>query len=103
MALIHNPQALFLDEPFEGIDPVSSRTIQELLESIATRGVAVFLTSHILSIVDKLANQIVMIRGGRIVWNSSTETPSRPLEEIYFELVETPPAEELPWLGSARS
>lgn len=103
MALIHNPRVIFLDEPFEGIDPVSSRTIQELLESIARRGVAVFLTSHILSIVDKLASEIVMIRGGRIVWKSTDEAPSRPLEEIYFELVETPPVEELPWLGSRRS
>lgn len=99
MALIHNPRVLFLDEPFEGIDPVSSRTIQELLESMASRGVAVFLTSHILSIVDKLATEIGMIRGGRMVWNSSAAEPNRPLEEIYFELVETPPAEELPWLG----
>jgi ABC-2 type transport system ATP-binding protein len=103
MALIHNPRVVFLDEPFEGIDPVSARSIQELLESIAKRGVTVFLTSHILSIVDQLANEIVMIRGGKIVWNSTAQTASRPLEEIYFELVETPPAEELPWLGCSPS
>jgi ABC-2 type transport system ATP-binding protein len=103
MALLHNPRVVLLDEPFEGIDPVSARTIQDLLTSMAQRGVVVFLTSHILSIVDQLANEIVMIRGGRIVWSSAKGSPARPLEEIYFELVETPPAEELPWLGSRPS
>jgi ABC-2 type transport system ATP-binding protein len=103
MALIHNPRVVFLDEPFEGIDPVSTRMIQDLLESIARRGVAVFLTSHILSIVDKLAGEIAMIRGGKIVWTSSAGSSDRTLEEIYFELVATPPAEELLWLGSRPS
>jgi ABC-2 type transport system ATP-binding protein len=103
MALIHNPRVLFLDEPFEGIDPVSARTIYELLSAIAKRGVLVFLTSHILSIVDKLATEIVMIRGGKIVWSSVSQPATRPLEEIYFDLVETPPAEDLPWLGSPQS
>ncbi len=103
MALIHNPRVVFLDEPFEGIDPVSSRAIQEMLETVAKRGVTVFLTSHILSIVDQLASEILMIRGGRIVWKSSEEVASRPLEQVYFDLVEAPPAEELPWLGSSAS
>jgi ABC-2 type transport system ATP-binding protein len=103
MALLHNPRVLFLDEPFEGIDPVSAKTIHELLTAIANRGVLVFLTSHILSIVDKLATEILMIRGGKIVWSSTSQADPRPLEEIYFELVEAPPAEDLPWLGSSRS
>ncbi len=103
MALLHNPRVLFLDEPFEGIDPVSAKTIHELLSAIANRGVLVFLTSHILSIVDKLATEILMIRGGKIVWSSAAQAPTRPLEEIYFELVEAPPAEDLPWLGSPQS
>jgi ABC-2 type transport system ATP-binding protein len=103
MALLHNPRVVFLDEPFEGIDPVSARTIQDLLTSMAKRGVVIFLTSHILSIVDQLASEMVLIRGGRIVWTSATGTPGRSLEEVYFELVETPAAEELPWLGSRQS
>jgi ABC-2 type transport system ATP-binding protein len=103
MALLHNPRVLFLDEPFEGIDPVSSKAIHDLLTSISQRGITVFLTSHILSIVDRLATNIMMIRGGRIVWTSASPGASRPLEDIYFELVEAPPSENLPWLQSAQS
>ncbi len=100
MALLHNPRVLFLDEPFEGIDPVSSKTIDSLLRSAAARGIAVLLTSHILSIVERLADPIVMIRGGKMVWNSSTDPRTRPLEEIYFELVEHAPPPALAWLGA---
>jgi ABC-2 type transport system ATP-binding protein len=103
MALLHNPRVLFLDEPFEGIDPVTGKSIRDLLAAIAARGVTVFLTSHILSIVDRLAQQIVMIRAGRIVLNSAIAELSQPLEELYFDLVEPPRTEDLPWLGSAQS
>jgi ABC-2 type transport system ATP-binding protein len=101
MALLHNPRVLFLDEPFEGIDPVSARVIHDLLKTVASRGTTVFFTSHILSIVDRLATEIVMIRAGKIVWSSRTHTDARPLEEIYFDLVDAPPAEDLPWLGQS--
>jgi ABC-2 type transport system ATP-binding protein len=103
MALIHNPPVLFLDEPFEAIDPLTSRTISELLSKIAKRGTTVFLTSHILSTIERMATQFVAIRHGRIAWNSTAAELSRPLEEIYFDLIERPPAEELEWLGCARS
>ncbi|HEX4231942.1 MAG TPA: ABC transporter ATP-binding protein [Bryobacteraceae bacterium] len=103
MALLHNPRVLFLDEPFEGIDPVSAKAIHDLLTSISQRGITVFLTSHILSIVDRLATNIMMIRAGRIVWTSASPGASRPLEDIYFDLVEAPPSEDLPWLRSTQS
>lgn len=103
MALLHNPKALFLDEPFEGIDPVTSKTLRELMLTLTSRGVTVFLTSHILSIVERLASQIVMIRDGRVVWNSRPDELPKSLEDVYFDLVETPIVEELPWLGSSPS
>ncbi len=53
-ALIHDPQLLFLDEPFEGIDVIASRQIRELLSSLLECGVTIFLTSHVLEIVEKL-------------------------------------------------
>jgi ABC-2 type transport system ATP-binding protein len=93
---------LFLDEPFEGIDPVASKTLRELMVTLTTRGITVFLTSHILSIVERLASQIVMIRDGHVVWDSRPDELPKSLEDVYFDLVETPIAEELPWLGSSR-
>lgn len=103
MALIPNPKVLFLDEPFEGIDPVSSKAMGDLLAAGAARGITVLLTSHILPVVERLAQQIIMIRGGEMVWNSSAGELPRPLEELYFELVESPVREDLEWLGSGRS
>jgi energy-coupling factor transporter ATP-binding protein EcfA2 len=64
MALLHNPRVLLLDEPFEGIDPVSSVTIRDLLIAVAGRGIAVFLTSHALAMIPQLATEVMMIRGG---------------------------------------
>jgi ABC-2 type transport system ATP-binding protein len=103
MALLHNPRVLFLDEPFEGIDPVTSKTIGDLLARLAGRGVTVFFTSHILSIVERMATHYILIRQGKIVWNSTAAELPASLEEMYFEMVETPRTEELPWLGSSRS
>ena len=64
MALLPNPEVLFLDEPFEAIDPVTAKIMRDLLQSVSRHGVTVFLTSHILSMVERIAHQIVMIRKG---------------------------------------
>jgi ABC-2 type transport system ATP-binding protein len=98
-ALLPNPRALFLDEPFEGIDPVTSEAIRVQLRAVAQRGITVLLTSHILSMVDRIADQIVMIRQGKIVWNSPIGDLPRGVEELYFELVESAATEDLAWLG----
>src|SRR5205085_9655524 len=103
MALLPNPQGLFLDEPFEAIDPVTAKIMRELLQSIARHGVTVCLTSHILSTVERVAHQVVMIRKGSMVWNSSVADLPQALEDHYFDLVETPVVEELEWLGPLRS
>ena len=103
MALLPNPQILFLDEPFEAIDPVTSKIMRDLLLTCARRGVTVFLTSHILSVVEHIATQIVMIRKGSIVWDSPADKLPQSLEQHYFDLVESPAVEDLEWLGSSRS
>jgi ABC-2 type transport system ATP-binding protein len=103
MALLPNPEALFLDEPFEAIDPVTSVVMRQVLTSAASRGVTVFLTSHILPAVDRIAGQFAIIRGGKLVWNSSAQQLPRPIEELYFDLAESPQTEELEWLGSSPS
>ena len=103
MALLPAPEVLFLDEPFEAIDPVTSKVMRDLLQSIAARGVTVFFTSHVLSAVEQIATQLIMIRKGNIVWDSPVADVPVPLEQHYFDLVETPVPEEIEWLGSPRS
>ena len=103
MALLPNPRVLFLDEPFEAVDPVTSKMMRDLLQTLARRGVTVFLTSHILSVAEEIATQVVMIRKGKIVWNSPVSELPRALEEHYFDLLEAPVTEELEWLGSPPS
>ena len=103
MALLPNPQVLFLDEPFEAVDPVTSKVMRELLASVARRGVTVFLTSHILPVVERIATQLIIIRGGRILWDAPAGELPQSLEEHYLGLIEAPAVEELEWLGSARS
>jgi ABC-2 type transport system ATP-binding protein len=103
MALLHSPRVLLLDEPFEGIDPVSSVTIRDLLIAVSRRGITVFLTSHALAMIPQLATEVMMIRGGSIVFHAAAAELEKPLEELYFDLVETPQQEDLPWLGCAQS
>jgi ABC-2 type transport system ATP-binding protein len=103
MALLPNPEVLLLDEPFEAIDPVTSRAMRDLLVKAAERGVTVLLTSHMLPVAERIANRIVIIRGGRVIWNSRSDEVPEGLEELYFRLAETPVDEKLEWLGSARS
>jgi len=103
MALLPNPRVLFLDEPFEAIDPVTSKIMRDLLEEAARHGITVFLTSHILSVVEQIATQLVMIRHGKVVWDSPVGELPQSLEQHYFDLVEAPAVEELEWLGPRRS
>lgn len=103
MALLHNPHVLFLDEPFEGIDPVSSKAMRDLLSAQSRQGVTVFFVSHILPMVNELATDVMMIRQGQIVFHSPAREISRPLEDLYFELIEKPPVEDFTWLRSSPS
>ena len=73
--------------------------MRDLLTAAARRGVTVFLTSHILPMVEQIAHRIVMIRGGKIVWNSTPAQLPGSLEDLYLELAESPTAIGLEWLG----
>jgi ABC-2 type transport system ATP-binding protein len=66
-ALIHRPEILFLDEPFEGIDAIASRTLKDLLSRLTARGLTVFLTSHVLEIVELLCSDIAIISQGKLL------------------------------------
>ena len=72
-ALIHRPEILFLDEPFEGIDAIASRTLKDLLSRLTARGLTVFLTSHVLEIVERLCTDIAIISQGKLVASGSLD------------------------------
>ncbi len=99
MALLPNSRALFLDEPFEGIDPVTAETIRVLLRTIAGRGVTVLLTSHILSLVEQVADQVIVINKGRIALDGPIADLPKGLERSYFDIIQQTRTEELGWLG----
>jgi ABC-2 type transport system ATP-binding protein len=102
MALLHNPRVLFLDEPFEGIDPGSSRNIKDLLLMLSKKGATIFLTSHILEVVERLVSQYAIIIDGEIVCQQTVEETvkaGRTLEDVYFQFAGRPAMEEMAWLG----
>ena len=72
-ALIHRPEILFLDEPFEGVDAIASRTLKDLLLRLTARGLTVFLTSHVLEIVEKLCSHIAIISQGKLLASGSLD------------------------------
>ncbi len=114
-AVIHEPRLLFLDEPFEGIDAIASRMIKDLMQTLLSSGVTIFLTSHILEIVEKLCLDIAVIHQGRLVAQGSLDELKRgvtlaseqvtgakaTLEEIFLSLVERhdDARATLSWLG----
>lgn len=103
-ALIHNPSLLFLDEPFSGIDPMSSKRIKDVLLRLVARGSSIFFTSHVLEVVERLCTSYSIIHSGKIVHSSTKEEVTRSgktLEEIFIEKVgeEAIAGIEMDWLG----
>lgn len=102
MALLHNPSVLFLDEPFEGIDPVSSRNIKDLLLLLSSRGATIFITSHILEVVERLVQSFAIIVAGRIVCSQTvaeTLQSGKTIEDLFLEHVRRDEVEQLEWIG----
>ena len=106
-ALLPNPDLLFLDEPFEGVDAVTSRVIRDLLAGFVARGSTVFLTSHVLEIVERLCTHVGIIVKGHLVEQASLEEIRRggSLEASFLEKVGAHPesAAKLNWLEGASS
>jgi ABC-2 type transport system ATP-binding protein len=118
-AVIHGPKVLFLDEPFEGVDAIASGTLKAMLQGMIARGATIFLTSHVLEIVERLCSHIAIIDHGRLIANGSLEElragvqarntdsaggQTLTLEQIFLNIVgnETgaqQPEQELSWLG----
>ncbi len=121
-AVIHGPKVLFLDEPFEGVDAIAANTLKSMLQSMIARGATIFLTSHVLEIVERLCSHIAIIHKGHIVANGSLDelragvqarlTPGLEadpnarltLEQMFLNIVGSEsgmpnPEQELTWLG----
>ena len=72
-AVIHGPKVLFLDEPFEGVDAIAAGTLKAMLQGMIARGATIFLTSHVLEIVERLCSHLAIIHHGRLVAQGSLE------------------------------
>lgn len=116
-AVIHGPRILFLDEPFEGVDAVAAGTLKQMLQGMIARGVTIFLTSHVLEIVERLCSHVAIIHKGKLIANGSLEELRTgidtqdgqqgrlTLEEIFIRIIgkqegaNTRTDQELSWLG----
>jgi ABC-2 type transport system ATP-binding protein len=116
-AVIHGPRVLFLDEPFEGVDAIAAGMLKTMLQGMINRGATIFLTTHVLEIVERLCSHVAIIHQGRLVANGSleelragvastlpgTESEQRlTLEEMFLSIVGASgqePAQELSWLA----
>ena len=111
-AVIHGPRILFLDEPFEGVDALAAGSLKALLARMTDRGVTIFLTSHVLEIVERLCSHVAIIKKGKLVAQGSIEQlrsgvagaegRTSTLEDIFLSVVgeglDRPQIEELSWL-----
>jgi ABC-2 type transport system ATP-binding protein len=106
-ALIHNPPVLFLDEPLEGVDPVSADVIRRLLTRYAASGSTVLFSSHVMELVEQVCDHVSIIDQGTIVASGTTEQVrgGRTLQQAFIDLVGPRAHDEegLSWLGSSSS
>ena len=89
-ALVHEPKLLVLDEPFVGLDPKASLTLKETMRELCRRGSAIFFSTHVLEVAQKLCNKVAIIRDGRLVVDGDMEKLVRDhsLEELFMEVTE---------------
>lgn len=88
-ALIHKPKLLILDEPFVGLDPKAAHTLKEIMKEICEGGGAIFFSTHVLEVAEKLCNKVAIIKSGKIVANGKVNEVigDNSLEEIFMELI----------------
>jgi len=101
-ALMHRPKLFLLDEPFEGVDAVGARLMKDLLQEQVKRGATIFLTSHVLEVVERLCDRVAIIHEGRIVMDTEMaflRETKETLEDTFVRVVGMErPAEALEWL-----
>lgn len=87
-ALIHEPKLLILDEPFVGLDPKSSKELKDIMKELCKKGTSIFFSSHVLEVVEKLCDEIGIIKEGKLIAVGKTKdiTGKSDLEEVFLEL-----------------
>jgi ABC-2 type transport system ATP-binding protein len=87
-ALIHEPELMVLDEPFVGLDPKASRTIKDIMRERCARGAAVFFSTHVLEVAEKLCDKVAIIKEGRLAAHGNMDEVlgDSSLEAVFFEL-----------------
>ena len=102
-SLIHRPQLFLMDEPFEGVDAVGARLMKDILLEQVRRGATIFLTSHVLEVVERLCDRVAIIHDGKLVIDepmSELRSGNQTLEEIFVRVVgATRAGEPLEWLS----
>lgn len=86
--LIHEPKVLILDEPFVGLDPLSSKTLKDIMKELCENGTTIFFSSHVLEVVEKLCDHVGIIKNGKLIKIGTTKeiTESEDLESVFLEL-----------------
>ncbi|MBS6475240.1 MAG: ABC transporter ATP-binding protein [Clostridiales bacterium] len=87
-ALIHAPKLIIMDEPFVGLDPKASHLLKELMREICNQGGAIFFSTHVLEVAEKLCDKVAIIKGGRLIKSGTMEEVKgdTSLENVFLEL-----------------
>ena len=89
-ALIHSPKLWLLDEPFVGLDPKAAHTLKQIMREVCDGGGAIFFSTHVLEVAEKLCDKIAIIKNGRLVVSGTTDEVrgDASLEDVFLELAE---------------
>lgn len=87
-AFLHKPKLLLLDEPFVGLDPKAAHTLKKLMKDLCEEGSAIFFSTHVLEVAEKLCNKIAVIKDGKLIASGNTEEVkgTSSLEEVFLEM-----------------
>ena len=87
-ALIHSPKLLIMDEPFVGLDPKAAHELKQIMRRLCDNGSAIFFSTHVLEVAEKLCDKVAIIKGGRLVVSGTMEEVKGQdsLEDVFLEL-----------------
>ncbi len=89
-ALVHNPSLYIMDEPFVGLDPKAAHTLKEIMKEKCRQGCAIFFSTHVLEVAEKLCNKIAIIKDGKLITSGETDAVrgNSSLEQLFLELID---------------